>query len=631
MSDRGLVLGTAGHVDHGKTTLVRALTGVDTDRWREEKERGLTIDLGFASLPLDNGAEVGVVDVPGHEDFLRNMLAGSTGLDLVLLVVAADEGPMPQTREHLSIARLLGVRRGLVALTKVDRVDAEWRELARETVREELTRVLGPETAWPIVPVSAVSGEGLDALRARIAAAAASCEARPSDDLFRLPVDRAFTVHGTGTVVTGTVWSGVVAVGDELRLLPDGPTARVRALQVHGASRERVGAGRRCAAALVGVAPEEAPRGTSAVGSGAWRPARRVGARLRLLPEAGRPLEHDQRVRVFHGTRETMARVRLPGRAPLPPGGEGWAALRLERPLVVRVRDRFILRFYSPVTTIGGGEIAELEPPGRWEGGADGWVAVLDGGPAEAFAAAVRRAGRAGLARDALPLATGVPLGRLRALTDAPPEGLRAAGDRWFAAGALRDAEAFLTERLGRMHRSRRRAPAVARSALRAAAGERFALPLVDLALDRLAERGEVVAEGPSVRLPEHRARLTAEERRASERLVRTLERAGLEPPDLEALARGVGGSRELLHDLLRRLEAEGAVVPISPDLWVSRATAERIVTTARSVLDRGAPAPASAFKTAFGVSRKYLIPILEYLDRTGVTRRVGEGRVPAR
>ncbi|HKK08606.1 MAG TPA: selenocysteine-specific translation elongation factor, partial [Gemmatimonadota bacterium] len=233
------VVGTAGHVDHGKTTLVRALTGTDTDRWREEKERGLTIDLGFARLDLEDGdgPQVGVVDVPGHEDFVKNMLAGATGIDLLLLVVAADEGPMPQTREHLVIARLLGIREGVVALTKMDRVEAAWLELATDAVREELEDVVG-HARWPIVPVSAPEGTGLDRLRAELAARARELRPRREDDLFRLPVDRSFSVKGAGTVVTGTTWSGSVSVGDEVRLLPEGIEARVRTLQVHGRDRD---------------------------------------------------------------------------------------------------------------------------------------------------------------------------------------------------------------------------------------------------------------------------------------------------------------------------------------------------------------------------------------------------------
>ena len=307
------VVGTAGHVDHGKTTLVDALTGVHTDRWKEERERGLTIDLGFAPLPLGEGIEASVVDVPGHEGFVKNMLAGATGIDLLLLVVASDEGPMPQTREHLAIARLLGIDHGVVALTKADRVDQEWIDLCRDAVREELVRILG-HGEWPILPVSTVSGDGLERLRRAIAERAAALGEPDPRDLFRLPVDRAFSVRGAGTVVTGTVWSGELRVGDEVRILPADRTARVRSLQVHSKARESVGPRRRCAVALVGVEARAAQRGSVVVRGRAWREVRSLGSRLTVLGHSPRPIEHGQRIRVYLGTREVLARVRLHAR-----------------------------------------------------------------------------------------------------------------------------------------------------------------------------------------------------------------------------------------------------------------------------------------------------------------------------
>ncbi|MEK6254401.1 MAG: selenocysteine-specific translation elongation factor, partial [Gemmatimonadales bacterium] len=258
---RGVIVGTGGHVDHGKTSLVRALTGVETDRWAEERERGLTIDIGFAPLESVMDGEAGIVDVPGHEDFVKNMLAGSTGVDVLLLVVAADEGPMPQTREHVTIARLLGIRSGVVALNKIDRVDDEWLELVREATRDELTKLLG-HSDWPIVAVSATTGEGLSDLREAIRVASSGSRRRYSSDLFRMPIDRSFSVRGAGTVVTGTTWSGTVRVGETLGVQPGNLTARVRSLQVHGEEREAVGPGMRCAMALVGVDAGRVDRGS---------------------------------------------------------------------------------------------------------------------------------------------------------------------------------------------------------------------------------------------------------------------------------------------------------------------------------------------------------------------------------
>lgn len=623
---RGVVFGTAGHVDHGKTTLVRALTGVDTDRWEEEKRRGLTIDIGFAPLELGALGEGGFVDVPGHQDFLKNMLAGATGIDALLLVVAADEGPMPQTTEHLAIASLLGVRRGVVAVTKVDRVDEEWLGLVLEAVREEIRTVAGFDD-WPLVPVSGTTGRGVETLRRMLAEEAARVPARPGSDLFRLPVDRSFTVHGTGTVVTGTIWSGSVRTGDRVRVLPAGERARIRSLEVHGSSRERVAAGRRCAAALVGLEPSDVPRGSVLVKDDVWTPSRRLGVRLRILARPPRDLEHGQRVRVYHGTREVMARVLLAGAEALPPGATGWGLLKLEEPLVARARDRFILRFYSPITTIGGGDVAEPRPRRRWRERVGSWRTVLDGSPVAAARAVVEAARGAGVAASELPWLTGVDPATIAALVESPPEGILPLEDRWFASCSLLAARAFLLERLAALHRERPRAPRASREALRAAGEERYAAALVDRALSQLSEAGRIVPEGPGVRLPDHRPSLDSRERELKRALLGRIAAGGAEPPTVDELAEGLPVERDLLHDLLVLLEEEGRIVAVTPDLYLTDEVLAELESRARGVLERHGVASPTVFKESFGVTRKYLIPVLEYLDRKGVTRRTGEGR----
>lgn len=627
---RGVVFGTAGHVDHGKTTLVRALTGVDTDRWEEEKRRGLTIDLGFAPLELGAGGEGGIVDVPGHQDFLKNMLAGASGIDVLLLVVAADEGPMPQTREHLAIASLLGVRHGVVAVTKADRVESEWLELVVETVADEVQAIAGRRD-WAIVPVSGTTGRGLETLREKLAEEAARVRTRPGSDLFRLPVDRAFTVHGTGTVVTGTLWSGCVRVGDRLRVVPAERRVRVRSLEVHGRPRESVSAGRRCAAALVGVEPSEVPRGSVLLKDGSWAPTRRIGARLRVLPHPPRPLEHGQRVRAHHGTRETMARVLLPEVGSIPPGGSGWGLLALEEPLLVRARDRLVLRFYSPVTTIGGADVAEPRVPRGWRARTARWDAVLEGAPEEALRAVLEAAGGKGVDRTHVAWRTGVESELVEALEAAPPEAAIVLGDRWFARDELRAARGFLLRRLSAAHRERPREPRVSREALRAAGGRRYAVVLVDRALSELAASGEIVADGPGVRSPDHEPVLSEREDRLKERLWERIAAGGAEPPTVDELAEELPLERDLLNDLLVLLEEEGRIVAVTPELYLTRETLRELEGRARRILEREGVASPASFKESFGVTRKYLIPVLEYLDRTGVTRRTGEGRELAR
>lgn len=624
---RALVAGTAGHVDHGKTALVRALTGVETDRWEEERERGLTIDLGFAPLDLGHEMDAAVVDVPGHEDFVTNMLAGATGIDLLLLVVAADEGPMPQTREHLTIASLLGVEEGIVALSKVDRVEEEWLELAADAVRDELRTVLGHDR-WPVVPVSATKGTGLESLRAAMRERADALRPRAEDDLFRLPVDRSFTVRGAGTVVTGTAWSGTVSVGDELRALPGERRLRVRGLQEHGSDRERVGAGRRCALALAGPSPAEVPRGTTlAVGEG-WRAVDRIGALLRFPSHARWGVEQGQRVRVYLGTREVMARVDLRD-GELRPGEAGPARLRLEAPLVARVGDRLVVRFYSPVVTIGGGRVTELDPGARWEERVDAWEALAAGRPERRLATAIVLTAGRGLGRAEAPIEAGVALPVVERAVERPPEGIVLAGGRWFSAATEERLAERLLGALERLHRHDRRSPAVSLEELRrGAVADGFAEPLVERVVERLQAAGAVTIEGPGVRLPEHQPVLTDGERETLEEMVSAVREAGFEPPTADEIASRLGIGERLLHDLLDLAVASGRLEPVDSEIYLTSEAAAEVVDRGEAVLQRHEPAGASHFKEAFGVSRKYLIPYLQYLDRRGITRRTPEGRV---
>jgi selenocysteine-specific elongation factor len=631
VTPKAVVLGTAGHVDHGKTALVRALTGTETDRWREEKERGLTIDIGFARLELDGGLEIGVIDVPGHEDFIKNMLAGATGIDLLLLVVAADEGPMPQTLEHLAIAKILGVENGIVALTKSDRAEPEWVELVAETTRETLQTVLGHDD-WPVLPVSAVTGEGLEALREAIGDAVTKAHGKPRDDPFRLPVDRCFSIRGTGTVVTGTVWSGEIEVGDEVLVFPGNHSARVRSLEVHGETRKQVAAGRRCAMALVGVDPTQVTRGSVVLAGEGWRETRRLGVRLHVLRRPNRAVEHEQRLRVYLGTRETMARVLLLEGSQIPPGATGWAVLKLEQPIVARARDRLVLRFYSPVTTLGGGEVADLTPPSIGRCSTDLWSSVLDGPADDRLEAAVRTMGGNGVLLSELPILTGLTRSEVRDQLAAGPPGLVRLQDRWFTVRALRAAKRVLSDRLDTLQARDRRSSAVSLEALRRAgrtSGRRaLANVLVDRAIQELETAGELVIEGPRVRRPGHRPDLTPEESAEKERLLSSIEAAGAEPPTIGELERQM--DRALLHDLLELLVEEGHLVGLNPEMFVATKVVESLVADTRALLREGEVASPTLFKEAFGVSRKYLIPILEYLDREGVTRRTGEGRVLA-
>lgn len=623
---RALVLGTAGHVDHGKTTLVRALTGTDTDRWKEEKRRGLTIDIGFARLVLTDDLEVGLVDVPGHEGFVKNMLAGATGIDLLLLVVAADEGPMPQTREHLAIARMLGIRQGVIALTKVDRVDREWLDLASEAAAEEVRTVLGVE--WPVVEVSSTEGRGLDELRSAILAAASTLDTKRKADLLRVPVDRSFSIRGAGTVVTGTVWSGEVEVGDVVRLLPDGRKARVRAAQVHGEDRKAVAAGRRCALSLVGPEPGEVARGVVVVNEPEWSSVRRIGARICLLPFARREIEHGQRVRAYLGTSEAMVKVHLADRGRLVPGAEAWAVIEAETPIVCRARDRFVLRFYSPVTTIGGGEVADLEPPSMWHQRTADWETILDGAPVDAVSAAIRLGAALGVRYRRLPLVTGLSPDDVASAVSKLASAVLRIGDRIYPMDSLADAMDQTREALSRIHAERRRERGVSLESLRTSVARASSPDLAAEAVKRLAADGVLVVEGPLARLSGHEPILTEEEKVGLGSVMRELHRCGVEPPAPEDLARRLGLDRGLMNDLVRLLVDEGGIVAVSPGMLLSRESLDEALATVGAVLETSSPASPAEFREALGTSRRYLIPLLEYFDREGVTQRTPEGRV---
>ncbi|MFQ5536926.1 MAG: selenocysteine-specific translation elongation factor [Gemmatimonadota bacterium] len=626
-----VILGTAGHIDHGKTALVKALTGTDTDRLKEEKTRGITIDLGFAHLEGPGGIRMGVVDVPGHEDFVRTMVAGASGMDVVLLVVAADEGVMPQTREHVAIVHLLGAREMVVALTKADLVEEEWLALVAEEVREFLADT--PFAGATVVPTSAVTGDGLDALLHALAAAARRASRHDDGDLLRLPVDRAFTVAGTGTVVTGTLWSGTISVGDTVRILPAGVPARVRGLQRHGGQTSSVPAGSRAAVALAGkVRPGDAvARGSVLVSHPGWEAGSMLTARLRLLPDTTWRLEHNQRVHVHLGTAEVLARCALlSAGAALGPGATGWVQLRLEAPLAARARDPFILRSYSPVTTFAGGRVAEADAPKRRHLDPDAQAAlerILDGAPHEAVAAALEVAGWAGVEPALLPLRTGLsPALVAETLTGSESVAVEA-GSRLFHPGIAQEADARLLAALQEGHEKDPLAPTLPMAELdRAALPDWAASGLAESRLQALIRAGRVTRSGSGVRLAEHGVHLSPDQERAADALARIFAEAGPSPPAVRELPENLRG-RDDLPGLLHHLEASGVLVALSPVFWIHRPALEEIEERVRQEFaGREGLGPAD-FRTAIPVTRRHLMPILAYLDGRGVTVREGDRR----
>jgi selenocysteine-specific elongation factor len=613
------VVGTAGHIDHGKTALVKALTGVDTDRWEEEKRRGITIDLGFAPLPLPGGIQASVVDVPGHEGFVKNMLAGATGIDVALLIIAADEGIMPQTEEHLAIVELLGVRRGIPVLTKRDLVDDEWLALVRTEVAERLSR---SRVRWrsPIA-VSALTAEGLEDLKTALVEVVEDLADRPSDDLFRLPIDRVFALPGAGTVVTGSTWSGTIAAGASVRLLPLDREVRVRSIQVHGQDADQAGPGRRTALALVGVTKEELERGHVAVTGPGWAVTSTLDVALELLPAVRKPLAARTRIRVHLGTAEVLGRV-AQVRA-IAPGESGLARLLLERPIVARGGDRFVLRSFSPVTTIGGGVVLDPFPPKRPRVSERGLAA---GQPPDKLARFVDEAGLAGVRTGDLAVRLGILPSDVTTTIAEAGKSILSVADILVSRRALAAEVDRLAGVVATHHEEHPLDPGLSLQALRAAV---TAPPAV---LDLLVEHGvkkqawELAEGGAVVRKPGWQAALKARAGDAGGRLAQRLAEARWQLPTVAELEREFADPS--VPALLAHLAREGSVERVDQERYALKQALEEFRRAVEDTLrELGAATPAQ-FRDRLGLTRKYLIPLLEWADRRGITSRKGDTRV---
>jgi selenocysteine-specific elongation factor len=618
-----VVVGTAGHIDHGKTALVKALTGIDADRLAEEKRRGITIDLGFAHLDLTPGLRLGFVDVPGHERFVKNMLAGVGGIDCVLFVVAADESVKPQTREHFEICRLLGLKRGVIALTKSDLAYPDLVGLARLEV-EELVAGSFLEGA-PIVPVSAVTGAGLDELRTALERVAAAVPERNPAAWFRLPIDRVFSVKGFGTVVTGTLISGSVAKEQEVGVYTGGQrrTLRVRGVEVHGAATSRAVAGQRTALNLADVESTELARGHVLSEPGRFHTVTRVECRLELLHSAP-PLKHRAPVHFHSGTAEIEAEVRLLDRgAALRPGTADYVRLVLREPALLLPGDRFIIRRFSPVVTIGGGVVVDIEPSPK---GADLRVRldVLAGSDVSARISLLVGESEFGLGMPELVARSGMTEAEITSGASRAPLVALAQPQPWYVDRAwFQSARSRLVQAVRAFHRENPLLPGISRQDLRSRELP-GAPPFVLDAL--LGSAGELAVEGEMVRLRTHTLVLKEEEAEARAAIERAFEQAGLTTPAVaEVLARsGVGAARA--RTLLEILLREKRLVRISDDLVFHQSALEKL----RSELAARRPARfnVGTFKEWTGISRKYAIPLLEYLDRSRVTRREGDERM---
>ncbi len=643
-----IVMGTAGHIDHGKTALVRRLTGIDCDRLEEEKRRGITIELGFAFCELADGSRLGIVDVPGHEKFVRNMVAGASGIDFVMLVIAADEGVMPQTREHLEICSLLGIRHGLVALTKIDMVDAEWLELAREDVAAFLKGTFLEDA--PCFPVSSVTGEGVDALREHILAREKILTPRRRTDLFRLPVDRVFTMKGHGTVVTGTMISGSLEAGENLVVLPAGLEARVRSLQSHGMTVDVAPAGRRTAVNLASLDVEDVRRGDVLARPDTLFPSDRWLVRLTCLGSSPRALRHRAEIHFHHGSREVAARLHFFDRDRLAPGECALCQVRLDEPLVGVFGDHCVIRAFSPLRTVAGGLVLHpLGLPFRRRDGTPERIASLLGLPEAPDDARVRV--QVELASQ-LAESRGVTLAELSVLTNLDTgqmsKALQGLADRgeifrydrdtlaYVAAAAVAELTTGCLEAAAAFHRKEPLKQGMARGALLSSTGEHAGggwsagLPprLAQFIVDRLLRSGKLVDEGEVIRLASHTVSLASDQECLKTSLLEAHVRAGATPPNLKEVLDKIGADPKAAASVLRLLTAEGRLVKIRDGLYYHAPVIAgmeekmRVWFETHDDLD-----PAGFRELSGGLSRKYVIALLEYFDREKITIRVGDRR----
>ncbi len=622
------VIGTAGHVDHGKSTLVQALTGINPDRLKEEQEREMTIDLGFAWLTLPNGESVGIVDVPGHRDFIENMLAGVGGIDAALFVIAADEGVMPQTREHLAILDLLGINGGVIALTKIDLVtDPEWLDLVSAEIMETVSNTVLADA--PIVPVSARTGQGLDELLKALQVCLAERPSRPDLGRPRLPIDRAFTMTGFGTVVTGTLSDGTFTLGQEAEIQPQGLRARIRGLQTHKRKIERAVPGSRVAINLAGVSPADLKRGDVVTLPGVLRPTQLIDVRFRHLPDAPRPLRHNTEVKFFSGAAEVVAIVRLLGDDSLAPGESGWLQLRLARPLALAAGDRFILRATSPPATIGGGVIVDPHPTRRHRRFQPEVIARLEalvqGTPTEVLFQTLEQQGVA----QASELLRRLPLGggsEAQAALDALIQGgrviaLTESQDPFLASRPTWERLADeLHTALVAYHRAHPLKRGMPREELRSRL--RLEARAFQAVLGRATAEGRVVDQGAVVRLPDFAPHLTAEQERQAEAFLAACRRDPYATPSVKEAAAQIG------PDVLQFLVEQGRLVQVSEEVLFLPETYQAMVAGVRHYIEEKGSITVAQARDLFNTSRKYVLALLEHLDREGRTQRVGDARV---
>lgn len=629
-----VIVGTAGHIDHGKTALVKALTGIDADRLKEEKERGITIDIGFAHLALDANTTIGFIDVPGHERFIKNMLAGVGGIDMVMLVVAADESVMPQTREHLDICSLLHIKQGLAVLTKIDKVEREMADLVEAEVRDFLKGSFLERS--PILRASSHNGEGIPQLIETLREFVARIGPKDANDIFRLPIDRCFTMKGFGTVVTGTLIAGQVRKEEEVEIFPQQRPTRVRGIQVHGSAANEARAGQRTALNLQGVEVSDIERGMVLTIPRMFKPTSMFDCHLELLRSAPNAIENRKRIRFHIGTAELMGYVVLLGQDRLQPGDSAFVQVRLEQPAFALPGDRFIIRQYSPMITIGGGEILDAMPEKHRqtdrrvvdrlkvfrEGSIDDrLMAIIDEAALQA-AELSQLAARLGLVpeRARERIAGLAKAGRVRVLSENP---LTVVSSRVF-----KDAADIAAVSIQRFHQANPLVQGIGREELKARLFGDASNLLFQAVLDKLTADKKIAVAQDLIYEFGRKVTLSAGEEQMRAKLIERFRSLGLQTPGPDELIANLKLDRGTARKIIQLMVKENALVKISEDMFVDRAAMDRLIAGVKSLKSKNPKLGVGEFKDLTGVTRKYAIPLLEYLDRQRVTRRVGDERM---
>jgi|MudIll2142460700_1097286.scaffolds.fasta_scaffold33931_2 selenocysteine-specific elongation factor len=627
-----VILGTAGHIDHGKSTLVKALTGTDPDRLKEEKERGITLDLGFASLDLPGGNRLGIVDVPGHEGLIKNMLAGVGGIDIVMLVIAADEGIMPQTREHLAICDLLRVKQGLIALTKMDAAEKDWLALVQDEVRDFVKGTFLEKA--PIVPVSAKTGENLDRLKQELDKLAKEVAPKSANGVLRLPIDRVFTMKGFGTVITGTLLSGTVSQDQEVDILPKGITTKVRGIQSHGQSAQRAVAGQRTAVNLQGVDKDQLSRGDTIVTKGFFKTTRNVDCSLSLLPQASRSIKTGTRIRFYNNTQEAIGRAALVGSQEMNPGDAGYVQFRLEQPVMIQHGDRFIIRFYSPMETLGGGMVLNPHPRRHRnstmqesvrnlgvleQGSLEEKIGLLVSGKALAGMEEAEVIGSIAADKAAITAA-------LAALSQ--KKAIVRVDTLYVHANQLAMLEKKVLDLIGGYHKANSLKPGIDKEEVKGMLKVRLNPKALNMAIDGLIRKKQVEAEGSKLKLPGFKPAVGKDQELYKDKIVEAIKKGGSQPPVREELPALFGITDRDAKDLLRLLADEGRVVRINDSLYLDKAVLDAIRADVMKFLQQKKEIIVAEFRDLAKTSRKFAVPILEYFDSQKLTQRIGDKRV---